>query len=152
MYHFAMNTRAPKVSDYMTPDPMTLSPEDSLQQALETMRLRGVRRLPVTVGDTLVGLVTEGDLKRAEPSMLSESQEGFDRVMEGTQVSRIMIQSPVTVTAETALLEAAETLHTTKYGALPVVSGGKVVGILTDNDLAQALVDLLRGEKPGEQG
>jgi acetoin utilization protein AcuB len=147
-----MNTRVPQVSDYMTPDPMTLSPEDSLQQALETMRLRGVRRLPVTVGGMLMGLVTEGDLKRAEPSMLSESQEGFDRVMEGTQVSRIMVQNPVTVTEETPLLEAAETLHGTKYGALPVVSGGRVVGILTDNDLVRALVDVLRGEKPGEQG
>ena len=147
-----MNTRAPQVSDYMTPDPMTLSPEDNLQTALETMRIRGVRRLPVTVGETLVGLVTEGDVKRAEPSMLSESEEGFNRVMEGTPVSRIMIQNPVTVTAETPLLEAAETLHSTKYGALPIVSGGRVVGILTDNDLVRALVDLLRGEKPGEQG
>jgi acetoin utilization protein AcuB len=72
--------------------------------------------------------------------------------MEGTPVSRIMIQNPVTVTAETPLLEAAETLHSTKYGALPVVSGGRVVGILTDNDLVRALVDLLHGEKPGEQG
>jgi acetoin utilization protein AcuB len=147
-----MNTRVPQVSDYMTSDPMTLSPEDSLQQALETMRLRGVRRLPVTVGGMLVGIVTEGDLKRAQPSMLTESQEGFDRVMQGTQVSRIMIQNPVTVTAETPLLEAAETLYNTKYGALPVISGGRVVGILTDNDLVRALVDVLRGEKPGEQG
>ncbi|MCG6921176.1 MAG: CBS domain-containing protein [Acidobacteria bacterium] len=141
----------PQVSDYMTSDPMTLSPEDNLMQALETMRLRGVRRLPVTVGGTLVGLVTEGDLKRAEPSMLTESEEGFNRVMEGTPISRIMIQNPVTVTAETPLVDAAETLYNTKYGALPVVSGDRVVGILTDNDLVHALVDLLRGDPPGNQ-
>ncbi|MGD8895130.1 MAG: CBS domain-containing protein [Acidobacteriota bacterium] len=141
----------PQVSDYMTSDPMTLSPEDNLMNALETMRLRGVRRLPVTVDGTLVGLVTEGDLKRAEPSMLTESEEGFNRVMEGTPISRIMIQSPVTVTAETPLVDAAETLYNTKYGALPVVSGDRVVGILTDNDLVHALVDLLRGDPPGNQ-
>ena len=135
----------------MTSDPMTLSPEDNLMHALETMRLRGVRRLPVTVGGMLVGLVTEGDLKRAEPSMLTDSEEGFNRVMEGTPVSRIMIQNPITVTAETPLVDAAETLYNTKYGALPVVSGGRVVGILTDNDLVHALVDLLRGDRPGEQ-
>ena len=139
-----------QVSDYMTADPMTLGPEDHLLQALETMRLRGVRRLPVTVGGMLVGLVTEGDLKRAEPSMLTDSEEGFNRVMEGTPISRIMIQSPVTVTAETPLVEAAETLYNTKYGALPVVSEGRLVGILTDNDLVHALVDILRGAKPGE--
>jgi acetoin utilization protein AcuB len=146
-----MHARVPQVSDYMTSDPMTLSPEDNLMQALETMRLRGVRRLPVTVGGTLVGLVTEGDLKRAEPSMLTESEEGFNRVMEGTPISRIMIQNPVTVTAETPLVDAAETLYNTKYGALPVVSGDRVVGILTDNDLVHALVDLLRGDPPGNQ-
>ncbi len=146
-----MHARVPQVSDYMTPEPMTLSPEDNLMHALETMRLRGVRRLPVTMGGMLVGLVTEGDLKRAEPSMLTDSEEGFNRVMEGTPVSRIMIQTPITVTAETSLVEAAETLYNTKYGALPVVSGGRVVGILTDNDLVHALVDLLRGNKPDEQ-
>ena len=140
----------PLVSDYMTPAPITLSPEDTLLQALETMRLRGVRRLPVTVAGTLVGLVTEGDLKRAEPSTLTGSEEEFNQVMEGTAISRIMIQNPITVTADSALLEAAETMYGTKYGALPVVSEGRLVGILTDNDLAHALVDVLRGARPAE--
>jgi len=140
----------PLVSQYMTPEPITLSPEDTLLEALETMRLRGVRRLPVTVGGTLVGLVTEGDLKRAEPSTLTDSEEDFNRVMEGTPIARIMIQNPITVTAEASLLEAAETMYGTKYGALPVVSEGRLVGILTDNDLAHALVDVLRGAQPGE--
>jgi CBS domain-containing protein len=116
-------------------------------QALETMRLRGVRRLPVAVGGTLVGLITEGDLKRAEPSMLTDSEENFNRVMDGTPVSRIMVQNPVTVTADTPLLDAAEILYSTKYGALPVVAGGRVVGILTDNDMVHALVDILHAEK-----
>ena len=136
----------------MTATPLTVSPEDNLMEALETMRLHGVRRIPVTVAGMLVGLITEGDLKRAEPSTLTDSQEDFTRVMESTPISRIMIQNPITVTAETPLVEAAETLYHTKYGALPVVSGGQVVGILTDNDLVHALVQCLREEKPGEKG
>ncbi|HXK11707.1 MAG TPA: CBS domain-containing protein [Vicinamibacteria bacterium] len=132
------------VSDYMTANPIVVEPEDSLMQALETIRLRGVRRLPVTVGGMLVGLLTEGDLKRAEPSTLTDSEADFNRVMEETPISRIMIQNPVTTTADTPLLDAAEILLNTKYGALPVVSGGRVVGILTDNDLIRALVDALR--------
>ena len=145
-----MGAQKPLVSDYMTSEPITLSPEDTLLQALETMRLRGVRRLPVTVAGALVGLVTEGDLKRAEPSTLTGSEEEFNRVMEGTSISRIMIQSPITVTADSALLEAAETMYGTKYGALPVVSDGRLAGILTGNDLAHALVDVLRTAKPAE--
>jgi acetoin utilization protein AcuB len=140
------------VSDYMTPNPLTVGPEDSLMQALETMRLRGVRRLPVAVAGTLVGLVTEGDLKRAEPSMLTDSEEDFNRVMDETPVSRIMIQNPVTVTSDTPLLEAAEVLYTTKYGALPVVAGSRVVGIVTDNDMVRALVDILHAEQGSVQG
>jgi acetoin utilization protein AcuB len=146
-----MHASHPLVSDYMTANPMTVSPEDNLLEALEVMRRRKVRRIPVTVAGMLVGLITEGDLKRAEPSMLTDSEEDFNRVMEETPISRIMIQNPITVTADTSLVEAAETLYNTKYGALPVVSGGHVVGILTDNDLVHALVDCLRGEKPGEK-
>jgi len=137
------------VSDYMTPDPLTLSPEDNLMQALETMRMRKVRRLPVTIGESLVGIVTEGDLKRAEPSMLSQTEDDFNRVMEGTPVSRIMIRDPMTVSPDTPLLEAASTLHETKYGAMPVVQEGRLVGILTVGDLVHALVDLLQGETTG---
>jgi acetoin utilization protein AcuB len=147
LYHSRMDLATLLVSDYMTPDPIVVAPEDSLMHALELVRLRGVRRLPVAVGGILVGLVTEGDLKRAEPSTLTDSEADFDRVMEETEVSRIMIQTPVTTTASTPLLEAAEILFNTKYGALPVMANGRLVGILTDNDLLRALVDALREAK-----
>jgi acetoin utilization protein AcuB len=132
------------VRDYMTPDPLTLEPEDSLMSALQVMRLRGLRRVPVVLGGVLVGLLVEGDLKRAEPSTLSDSQEQFNQVMEGTAISRIMVKDPVTVTTNQPLVEAAEILYNTKYGALPVMEEGRVVGILTDNDMLRALIDLLR--------
>jgi len=140
------------VSDYMTENPITLEPEEPLMRALEIIRLRGMRRLPVAVGGMLVGLITEGDIKRAEPSTLTDSQEDFTRVMEGTPISRIMISKPVTTTADTPLMEAAEIMLNTKYGALPVVAGGRVVGILTDNDLTRALVDLMREAKEAAKG
>jgi acetoin utilization protein AcuB len=133
------------VRDVMTREPIVLEPEDTLMKALEIMRLRGVRRIPIVLADLLVGLLVEGDLKRAEPSTLSESQDDFNRVMEQTPISRIMIQNPMTIAPDTPLLAAAETLHTTKYGALPVVEDGKVIGILTDNDLIRTLVEILRG-------
>ncbi len=127
----------------MTRQPVTLGPEDSLMRAVEVMRLHGIRRIPILLGETLVGLLAEGDLKRAQPSTLSDSQEDFDRVMETTSVSRIMINKPITTLETTRLVEAAETLHTTKYGALPVVQNGRLVGILTDNDLIRCLTELL---------
>jgi acetoin utilization protein AcuB len=136
-------TRQLTVADAMTKDPATLGPEDSLMKAVEMMRKRGIRRLPVVVGDMIVGLLAEGDLKRAQPSALSDSEAEFIQVMDETPISRIMIQNPITTTEGASLLEAAQTLHTTKYGALPVLRDGKLIGIITDSDLVQSLVHLL---------
>lgn len=144
-YHLRVEAQGLKVRDVMTADPITLSPEDSLMEALQTMRLRGIRRIPIVVGGKLVGLLTEGDLKRAEPSTLSDTQEHFTQVMEGTPVARIMIENLVTTTADASLVDAARVLYTNKYGALPVVEGERLIGILTDNDLIGALVRLLEG-------
>jgi len=133
-----------KVRDVMTPNPVTVSPEESLMEALQLMRLRKIRRVPVvSAAGKLVGLLTEGDLKRAEPSTLSDTQEQFMAVMEGTQVNRIMIQNLVTTSPDTPLIDAARTLFRNKYGALPVLEGEKLVGILTDNDLIGALVKVI---------
>ena len=132
-----------KVSDIMTPDPVTISPEETLMEARQLMRLRKIRRIPVVSDGRLVGILAEGDLKRAEPSTLSSDQEEFMTVMEGTQVNRIMIQNLVTASPDMPLLDAARMLHSNKYGALPVLEDGKLVGILTDNDLIGALVRVL---------
>jgi acetoin utilization protein AcuB len=145
-----MKLSALLVSDCMTPDPIVVAPEEPLMRALEIIRLRGVRRLPVTVGGALVGLVTEGDLKRAEPSTLTDSEADFNQVMEETPIARIMIQNPVTTTPDATLLEAAEVLLNTKYGALPVLADGRLAGILTDNDLIRVLVNALREAKASQ--
>jgi CBS domain-containing protein len=134
-----------KVGDVMTREPVTLGPEESLMRGLEVMRMNRIRRVPIVLGSKLIGLLTEGDLKRAEPSTLSESEEDFNRVMEETPVSRIMIKEPVTVEREVLLVEATRTLLNQKFGALPVVSNGLLVGILTDVDVLRCLEGLLSG-------
>jgi CBS domain-containing protein len=136
-------TRQLTVADVMTREPVTIGPEDSLSRGLELMRLRSIRRIPVVLGEGLVGLLAEGDLKRAQPSILDSTPEEFARVMDETTVSRIMISSPVTVAEEMPLVEAARLLHSTKYGALPVLRETQIVGILTDSDLIRALAEIL---------
>ena len=132
-----------KAADVMTREPVTIAPEDSLMRALEIMRLHHIRRLPVAVGDTFMGIVALGDVKAAQPSTLTDSQEDFNRVMDETPVSRVMIQQPATIREDTSLYEVARTLQETKYGALPVLQDGRLVGIVTDNDVIRCLGDLL---------
>ena len=139
-----------RVGDVMTREPVTLGPEDTLMRGLEVMRMNKIRRIPIMLGEKLIGLLTEGDLKRAEPSTLSESEEDFNRVMDDTPVSRIMIKDPVTVDRDALLVDAARTLLSQKFGALPVVADGRLVGILTDVDLMRCLEGLLaRGGRGG---
>jgi acetoin utilization protein AcuB len=131
------------VGQLMTPDPVTLGPEDSLATAVQTMRRHHVRRIPILLAGKLVGIVAEGDLKRASPSTLSDSAEEYERVMEGTPISRIMVARPITTVESAPLIEAVHTLRTTKFGSLPVLRDGQLVGILTDNDVLRFLHDLL---------
>jgi len=138
-----MNLRALTVGDVMTRDPVTLGPEDSLSRAMEVMRRHAIRRVPVVLSGRLVGLLAQGDLNRAHPSILDSSPEEFQRVVDETTVSRIMISSPITTTESAPLVEAVRTLHSTKFGALPVVQGDTVVGILTDADLIRTLWEIL---------
>jgi acetoin utilization protein AcuB len=135
--------RGLKVSDAMTPAPITLGPEDSLMRAVEVMRLHSIRRIPIVAGGRLLGLLAEGDLKRAQPSILDATEEDFNRVMEGTQVARIMISNPITVEEDSPLFAAAQTLRQTKFGALPVLREGQLSGIVTDSDLIRCLAELL---------
>jgi acetoin utilization protein AcuB len=138
--------RSLSVGDVMTRQPVTVGPEETLSRGLELMLSHHIRRIPVVVGDQLVGLLAEGDLKRAQPSILNSTAEEFQQVMDATPVSRIMITNLVTVAEDTPLVEAARTLHKTKYGALPVLRGGALVGILTDNDLIRTLASVLGEE------
>ncbi len=131
------------VGQLMTKTLVTLGPEDSLATAVQTIRRHRVRRIPIVLAGELVGIVAEGDLKRASPSTLSDSAEEYERVMEQTPISRIMVARPITTHEDAPLLEAVNTLQTTKFGSLPVLREGRLVGILTDNDLLRFLHDLL---------
>jgi len=136
-----------KVRDVMSTEPVTIGPEDNLMEVLQAMRRHHCRRLPVVLDGRLIGIVAEGDVKRAEPSMLQTSQEEFDQLMELTTVSQIMIRDPITTTEDAPLVDAVRTLHETKFGALPVVRDGAIVGIVTDNDLLRVFREIL---EPGD--
>lgn len=127
----------------MSTDPTTIGPEDNLMEVLQTMRRHHCRRLPVVLDGRLIGIIAEGDVKRAEPSMLQTSQEEFDQLMELTTVSQIMIRDPITIGEDAPLVDAVRLLHDTKYGALPVLRDGRIVGIVTDNDLLRVFRELL---------
>jgi len=133
-----------KVSDCMTREVLTLGEEQSLREALSLQQRHKIRHIPVVADGRIVGILTDRDLKRASPSLLSGiNQEQYDELLDTTRVGQVMTRNPHTVTPATALKDVAEILIDGKFGALPVIEGNRLVGIITDIDLLRALHEML---------
>jgi acetoin utilization protein AcuB len=112
---------------------VTIPPDTSILRAIEIMREKSIRHLPVVKEGELVGLVTEGDLRQA--SLLS--------LVDKVSIDDVMIKKPVTVSPDASIEEAARRVYRHKIGGLPVVAGRKLVGILTIVDILAAFIQLL---------
>jgi len=133
-----------KVSDRMTRDVVTLDEDQSLREALGLQQRHKIRHIPVVSGAAVVGILTDRDLKRATPSLLTGvDQEAYDQLLDNTRVDQVMTRNPHTVSPDTPLKEVAEILIEHKFGSLPVIDANRLVGIITDIDLLGALSELL---------
>lgn len=133
----------------MTSRVVSIEPSAALLDAALVMRGNAIRHLPVLEEDRLVGLLTDRDVQRCAPSRLIPiTEEGYNAVFADTTVGRVMTRDPKTVSSTTPLLGAMAVMQQTKYGCLPVVDEGRLVGILTRSDLINALQQFLT-EKAG---
>ncbi|HKQ47224.1 MAG TPA: CBS domain-containing protein [Phycisphaerae bacterium] len=123
------------VNDYMTPDPLTVSTDERVERIAELIRAHGIRQVPVVDNaHRLVGIVTDRDLRSAG---------GFDRKAEAQLVAEdVMSTNLVTIIPGADLAEAAHLLYEHRVGALPVVMGEHVVGMLSTRDLLRRLIEL----------
>jgi acetoin utilization protein AcuB len=136
-----------KVSDWMTPDPVTLTEDDQVKTAVRHLLSSGIRHVPILRGDKLVGIVTDRDLRRALPSIeAGASPERYQAFMEETALRDIMSSDPVTCGPDTDLVDAVEILVERKVGAIPVIEDGKLVAILTQIDVMRAFLDVLENQ------
>ena len=128
------------VRDSMTPKPITITVQESLQGAMELMAMKRIRHLPVVDGTgKLIGMVTDRDLRRVAPSPLfGGDAEKAGAQLEGTTVERVMIRSPATIGPQQRLQDAMKLMVEKKYGALPVVDGARLVGIITPIDVMKS--------------
>jgi acetoin utilization protein AcuB len=132
------------VEDVMTRSVVTLTPEETLRDAVSLLRTNRIRHLPVVDNSKVVGIVTDRDIKRATPSVLSGvDRDQYDRVLATTKVEQFMTREPRTVTPKTSLKAAVDIFLELKVGALPVVDDGHLVGILTQIDILRVTRDLL---------
>jgi acetoin utilization protein AcuB len=123
------------VVERMTAQPVVVTGDMTVREALDIIQERQVHHLPVVEGeDNLVGIVAEKDLLRARNDDLLRD---------------IMTRDVVTVTEYTALEEAARIMADHKISSLPVMRNGKLVGIVTETDLFRVFLELLGAREAG---
>ncbi len=139
------------VRDQMTPAPITVPPEETVPDALNLMREKKIRRLPVVDRHGgLVGIVTDRDLLHASPSpATSLSVYELNYLLAKLTVDKVMARRVITVSDDSPLEDAARLMADKKIGGLPVVKDGALVGVITETDVFRAFLELLGGRRPG---
>lgn len=138
------------VKDYMTPNPITVSPEDNFPQAISAIRKRKIRHLPVLEGDKLVGIIVEKDLLSNQPSPATVlSIYEIYSLLETLRVRQIMSHPVIAVEGDCPIEEAARIMVEKKISCLPVMDGKNLIGIITETDVFRVLVEVLGGDENG---
>lgn len=142
-----------RVRDYMTTSVTTLLDDARLLDAALLIRRTGKRHVPIlTAEGKVVGIISDRDVSRLAPSMLAQmTPEDYNRVFEATPITVAMTKNPMLVSPDTPVSEAVALLYTKKIGALLAVEDGKLVGILTVNDMLGLLNELLTGSQASSE-
>ncbi len=138
-----------RVGDEMSKPVVTLSPHDGFVRAIRTMRAGRLRHIPIVEDGRLVGIVSDRDMRRVLGNLEIETQDqaAGDMAHRPTAVmDEIMTRSVVVTHAPAPLAEVADILIQRKFGSLPVVDDGGIIGIITEADLLRVFVNAFTAE------
>ncbi len=123
-----------KIKSLMIVNPVTVTENTSIQKAIELMKEKGFRHLPVVSKEMkLKGFITLSDLKQGLiPAMVGD-----------LTLSDLMITDPITVAPDDDLETAARLIYEHKISGMPVVVNDKLVGIITESDILRAFIDMM---------
>jgi CBS domain-containing protein len=134
------------LGDLMTTDPITIGPDDPLDVALSRMIGGRFRHLPVVDPEGgVVGVLTLGDILDAGLSSVGTTADEHARHLRGVRVRQALHGSVVTASPVVPWRDAAASLARHRCSSLPVVDGGRLVGIVTRTDLVAFVLDAYRG-------
>ncbi|MDI6870068.1 MAG: CBS and ACT domain-containing protein [Bacillota bacterium] len=140
------------VRDRMTPDPITVTEETNIFDALDLMRRHRIRRLPVMRHGELVGIVTQLDLMRVAPSPATTlSVFELNALLAKMPVKDVMTREVFTTVPEATIEEAVLLMRDRQIGALPVMQGKKLAGIITETNIMDAFIDLMGLKRAGSR-
>jgi len=130
------NIKSIRVADWMSEGVLAVETFDSIAIARQVMAKHRVNQLPVLDKDSLVGIVTDRDIRDAYPtSMMINRTEAIDEFAEKITVEEVMTHDIFVVQPETTLAKAVGLLRKHRIGSLPVVKNRQMVGIITRSDI-----------------
>ncbi len=128
-----------KVRELMTGQPITVGPEIPVFDARQIMLKERIRHLLVTEGTRLVGIVTDRDIRLNLPSQATSlSMWEVNYLLAKLTVGKVMTRSVIITGPDQDATDAARLLLEHKIGALPVLDGEHLVGIVTETDVLRA--------------
>jgi len=140
------------VQQFMKPHVITVSPDENILNAMNTMKTKRINRLPIVSKGELVGIVTDGDLRKASPSAATSlSKFELNELISKVTVKEVSTKKVITCSPETLIEDAALDMREHKIGALPVMENGKLVGIITQNDIMDAFLDIMGARSSGKR-
>lgn len=141
------------VRDNMTKDPVCITPEQTISQVVDLMSEKKLHRLPVVQGKRIVGLVTEGTISASGASKATSlSIYELNYLLSKTTVDTIVIRNVITIHEDALMEDAAMTMLKNDIGCLPVVDeNGEISGILTQNDVFNAFLEILGYREEGSR-
>jgi acetoin utilization protein AcuB len=131
------------VADWMTRKVFTVAPDSGVSEAVTLMKEKKIKHIPVVKDEKLKGIISDRDIKEFSPSKATAlDMYELHYLLATTKVKDIMKTKVLTTTPGTPVEEAAMSMYDKGVGSLPVLEGGKVVGIISDRDIFRVLVDI----------
>ena len=148
------------VAEIMDPNPVTVTPDASLEEVYRKLQEHKVNGLPVVnEGGRCVGMITEADLVIGDeegdlhvphyielfggliPLELNGQKHFEERLRKATaaRAQELMTEDPVTIGPEATAKEAAHVISAKHHNRLPVIDHGRLVGLVTRVDVLESL-------------
>jgi acetoin utilization protein AcuB len=142
-----------RVKDFMTTNLITVDVQTPILEALELMKHKKIKRLPVTKKGKFAGLVSRNMIRDASPSEASSlSMHELNYILFKMTVGYLMVKKPITVSPDLPVEEAIWMGIEHGVGALPVLEKGKLVGIITESDITRIVIEALGvGQKDSQR-
>lgn len=145
-----------KVSEIMTKQVYTIGPDSSLKECAEVLKKCQSNGLVVVDGGKTVGVITKADVFKAilprYPDIIEDERHmtDFEYIEERVhklfelKVEEIMGSPPITVSSDMPIIRAGSLMIVRRVKQVPVVDGGKLVGIITLTDIINALLEKIK--------